>query len=83
MFLWVTVFLLVCIILTIIRIFLGPTAPDRLVGTDMLSNLVVFAMVMVGFAFNEVIYIDVAIVYALLSFVTTLFVAKYIGRGTF
>ena len=83
MFLWVTVFLLVCIILTIIRILLGPTAPDRLVGTDMLSNLVVFAMVMIGFAFNEVIYIDVAIVYALLSFVTTLFVAKYIGSGKF
>jgi len=83
MFLWVTVFLLVCIILTIIRILLGPTAADRLVGTDMLSNLVVFAMVMIGFAFNEVIYIDVAIVYALLSFVTTLFVAKYIGGGKF
>ncbi len=83
MFLWVTVFLLVCIILTIIRILLGPTATDRLVGTDMLSNLVVFAMVMIGFAFNEVIYIDVAIVYALLSFVTTLFVAKYIGGGKF
>ena len=36
-----------------------------------------------GVALNEVIYVDVAIVYALLSFVTTLFIAKYIEKGKF
>ena len=40
-------------------------------------------MVILGIAFNEVIYVDVAIVYALLSFVTTLFIAKYLEKGQF
>jgi len=40
-------------------------------------------MVILGAAFDQVTYIDVAIVYALLSFVTTLFVAKYIEKGEF
>jgi len=78
-----TIFLAVCILITILRIFLGPTPPDRLVGLDTLNTMVVVAMVILGIAFEEVIYIDVAIVYALLSFVTTLFIAKYIEKGTF
>ena len=78
-----TIFLAVCIFITILRIFLGPTSPDRLVGLDTLNTMVVVAMVILGIAFEEVIYIDVAIVYALLSFVTTLFIAKYIEKGTF
>lgn len=79
----VAVFLAFCIGITIMRIFLGPTPPDRLVGLDTLNTMVVVGMVILGVAFEEVIYIDVAIVYALLSFVTTLFIAKYIEKGTF
>lgn len=60
------------------RVFLGPTIPDRVVSLDTVNTLVVSTMVLLGAAFREVLYIDVAIVYALLSFVTTLFIAKYI-----
>ncbi len=83
MWLPVAIFLAVCIFIVLIRIFLGPTSPDRLVGLDTLNTLVVASMVILGAAFDQVTYIDVAIVYALLSFVTTLFVAKYIGKGEF
>lgn len=79
----VTLFLAVCIMVILIRIFLGPTPPDRLVGLDTLNTLIVVCMVILGAAFEEPIYIDVGIVYALLSFVTTLFVAKYIEKGKF
>ena len=67
----------------LIRLFLGPTPPDRLVGLDNINTIVIVSMVLLGTAFNESIYIDVAIVYALLSFVTTLFIAKYIEKGKF
>jgi len=79
----VAVFLSVCIAIIMIRVFLGPTPPDRLVGLDTLNTLIIVSMVVLGAAFNEVIYIDVAIVYALLSFVTTLFIAKYMEKGKF
>ncbi len=77
------VFLVVCIAIALVRVGMGPTVPDRVVGLDTINTIVVVAMVLFGAAFDEVIYIDVAIVYALLSFVTTLFIAKYIEKGRF
>lgn len=75
--------LLICVIMAVIRVVKGPTAPDRVVGLDTINTIVIVAMVIFGAALNEVIYIDVAIVYALLSFVTTLFIAKYLEGGDF
>jgi len=75
--------LLFCVIMAMIRVIRGPTAPDRIVGLDTINTIVIVSMVIFGAAFNEVIYIDVAIVYALLSFITTLFIAKYLEGGDF
>jgi len=66
-----------------IRILKGPTAPDRVVGLDTVNTIVIVSMIIFGAIYNEVIYIDVAIVYALLSFVSTLFIAKYLEGGEF
>ena len=75
--------LLLPIIIAIIRVVKGPTAPDRIVGLDTINTVVIVSMIIFGAAFNEVIYIDVAIVYALLSFISTLFIAKYLEGGEF
>ena len=83
MWLPVAVFLGICIIIALVRVFLGPTVPDRIVGLDTINTIVVVSMVVLGAAFEEVILVDVAIVYALLSFVATLFIAKYIEKGKF
>ena len=73
----------VCIVITVARIFMGPGAPTRLVAFDTTNTLVVASLVIVGMMFNHVIFIDVAIVYALLSFTMTLYVAKYIQGDKF
>jgi multicomponent Na+:H+ antiporter subunit F len=65
--------------LATIRLVLGPTAPDRVIALDTVNTLVIAAMVIFGVVFQEVIFVDVAIVYGLLSFVSTLYIAKYIG----
>ncbi len=44
-----------------------------------LNTLVVAAMIVLGVVFHQFIFIDVAIIYALLSFVGTLYIAKYLG----
>ena len=75
--------LLICVIMSIIRVARGPTAPDRIVGLDTINTIVISSMVIFGAAFGEVIYIDVAIVYALLSFISTLFIAKYLEGGDY
>jgi multicomponent Na+:H+ antiporter subunit F len=82
-FLFVVIALALCIILALIRVLRGPTAPDRVVGVDTINTMVIVGMVAFGIAYQEVIYIDVAIVYALLSFISTLFIAKYLEGGEF
>ncbi|MFO8110324.1 MAG: cation:proton antiporter [Thermoplasmata archaeon] len=66
------------ILISIMRIFLGPTAADRTVALDTINTLVVASMVGLGAATWETLFIDIAIVYAILSFVTTLYIAKYL-----
>ncbi len=73
--------LAVCIALALIRVGIGPTVPDRIVGLDTVNTIVVTSMVVLGAAFRQPVYLDVAIIYALLSFVTTLFIARYIEKG--
>jgi multicomponent Na+:H+ antiporter subunit F len=68
-------------IMAIIRIIKGPTAPDRVVGLDTINTIVIVSMVLFGVYVESVIYIDVAIVYAFLSFISTLFIAKYLEGG--
>ena len=75
--------MVVCIIIVVARIFIGPGAPTRLVAFDTTNTLVVASLVMAGMMFNHALFIDVAIVYALLSFTMTLYVAKYIGGSKF
>ncbi len=83
MWLPIAIFLAACILIILIRLAMGPTTPDRLVALDTLNTIIVVSMVILGMAFKEVIYVDVAIVYAMLSFITTLFIAKYIEKGKF
>jgi len=47
---------------------------------DTINIIVETTMILLSVAFKEAILIDVAIVYALLSFVGTLYIVKYLGR---
>ncbi|MFA5295103.1 MAG: monovalent cation/H+ antiporter complex subunit F [Methanoregulaceae archaeon] len=71
--------LVVLIGFCMVRLFLGPTPADRAVSVDTINTLTVAILIMLGVVFRQIIFIDVAIVYALLSFVSTLYIAKYLG----
>lgn len=73
-------FMAALILLALVRVVKGPTPADRVVGLDAINSLVVASMIVLGAAYEQIIFIDVAIIYALLSFVGTLFIAKYLGR---
>jgi len=78
---WFTVVLILVILvcLALVRLFLVPTAADRVVSLDTVNTLTVAVLILLGVAYQQIIFIDVAIVYALLSFVSTLYIAKYLG----
>ncbi len=77
-YLLVLLLLMLGIVFAVIRLIRGPTGPDRAVGLDTVNTIVIASMVLFGAATMQVIYIDVAIVYALLSYISTLFIAKYL-----
>jgi multicomponent Na+:H+ antiporter subunit F len=61
-----------------VRIWRGPTNADRMLALEVVNILVVTIMITLSLWFEQPVFIDVAIVYALLSFVGTLYVAKLI-----
>lgn len=63
------------------RLIAGPTKPDRAVALDTLNTLVVAVMVILAVINDSVVMVDVAIVYAALSFVGTIFIARFIEGG--
>jgi multicomponent Na+:H+ antiporter subunit F len=74
------VFILVALVcLAMVRLVRGPTPADRAVAVDTVNTLMVAVLILLGVVYQQIIFIDVAIVYALLSFVSTLFIAKFIG----
>lgn len=73
--------LLIFMLFAIIRAVLGPTIPDRAVALDIINTLVIAAMILLSAGYKSVIYVDVAIVYAILSYIGTLYIAKYLEGG--
>ena len=77
--LFTVLFMVALMLLAMVRLVKGPTSADRVVALDAINTLVVAAMIVLAVVFRQVIFVDVAIVYALLSFVGTLYIAKYLG----
>ena len=70
--------LLVFLFLSIIRTLKGPSSWDRLLGLNLISNKIILISIFFA-SLNELSYLlDFAIVYALLGFVGTVFIAYYI-----
>jgi multicomponent Na+:H+ antiporter subunit F len=78
-FFYAALILAILILISMIRLYLGPSISDRIVAVDAINTMTVAAMILLGVYYQQLIFIDVAIVYALLSFVSTLYIAKYLG----
>lgn len=70
--------LLVCCALCLYRIANGPTATDRMVAIDILGTVVVGFVAIITAVSGKTYLLDVALVWALVSFVGTLALAKYL-----
>lgn len=70
--------LLLCCGLCLYRIAHGPTAPDRVVAIDIIGTVVVGFVAIITAVSGEEYLLDVALVWALVSWVGTLALAKYL-----
>jgi len=77
-----TLFLLICFLLSLIRVFRGPTAADRSVATDIFGILVIGLCGIMAVFSGKDWYMDIAIAWALQSFIGVLALAKFLeGRN--
>ena len=75
--------LVLCSLLCVYRIGKGPSAPDRTVAIDILGTLVVGFCCLMALWTGQEYYMNIAIAWALISFVGTLALAKYLEGRTY
>lgn len=63
----------------LVRVAAGPTVFDRLVAVNMIGTKSILLLVVAGFVFGRVeLFVDLAVAYALLSFVGVVAAGKYL-----
>ena len=74
--------LFICSFLCLYRIGRGPTAPDRTVAIDILGIIIVGFCAVLSLVDETDFYLNVALAWALLSFIGTIALSKYLeGRN--
>ena len=72
---------LLAMIMAGVRFVMGPTTVDRVIALDVLTVVSLPLMGLIAHLAGRSIYLDVALVYGLLSFVGVLAVARYLDGG--
>ena len=65
----------------VLRLVLGPTVIDRIAAVDMLTIISLSTISLYALVADRFIYLDVALVYGVLSFLAVVAVARYLDRG--
>jgi multicomponent Na+:H+ antiporter subunit F len=78
----VTLFLAFLIVLSIYRALVGPTVSDRIIAINLMTTLVIAIIVLLAYYFDQPSFIDVAILYAMIGFLMTVAVVKYLEKGS-
>ncbi len=68
-------------VLAFYRVVIGPSAADRTVGLDGMTIIAISFIAFLAVIADRIIYIDVALVYGLVSFLGVVAVARYLERG--
>ena len=68
--------LMLAIGLSALRLFRGPTTPDRVAAADTLAVITTAGLAGLASIFNNPIYLDIALVYGTLAFVGTVAIAR-------
>ena len=79
-FLMAILTLITLIMVAIIRLAISKNLPEKVVVLDTINTIIITTMILLSAAFKTLIYIDVAIAYALLSFIGTLYISRYLGE---
>ena len=78
---WVTGAMTLAVLLSLYRLLRGPALADRILALDTMYVNTIALLVLAGLRRDNALYVEAALVIALLGFVGTVALAKYALRG--
>lgn len=74
----VYVLLSISLLVSLVRVIIGPSLPDRVVALDLISFVVISLIATYTISSGHPVYLDVAIVLALVAFLGTIAFARFV-----
>ena len=74
------VFISLSILLAFVRVYIGPDLADRVLGLDMMTVIIVSFCGLYAISSDDPVFLDIAIVMALIGFLATVALARYAER---
>jgi multicomponent Na+:H+ antiporter subunit F len=75
------ILMLLGILMSLIRFIKGPDITDRVISYDVMTVISISIISLISHFSGRIIYLDVALVYGLLSFLSVVVIGRYIERG--
>ena len=72
--------LFLMVLVTLLRLFIGPSIWDRLLCLNMIASKVLAAIVLLSWLLKLNYLLDIALIYAVLGFLSTILIARFIER---
>ncbi|MBD3609305.1 MAG: pH regulation protein F [Gammaproteobacteria bacterium] len=73
--------LLIAMMMTLIRAILGPSIFDRVLAVNAFGTKIVLFLGVIGFLTERPDFLDIALLYALINFITTLAILRFFESG--
>ncbi|MBN2585657.1 MAG: hypothetical protein JXR55_00040 [Candidatus Fermentibacteraceae bacterium] len=74
---WTIRFLVVSIVVSMVRVVIGPTVADRMIGLNLVAAQTLALLVLISVSMQRTILLDVALVYDIFGFVGILVMTRY------
>lgn len=74
----VYVLLSLSLLISLVRVIIGPSLPDRVVALDLIAFVVISLIATYAISSGHPVYLDVAIVLALVAFLGTIAFARFV-----
>ena len=81
MFVAASLGILLTMVLVLLRAFMGPTVYDRILAINSFGTKTVLIIAVFGYLTDRPDFLDIALVYALINFVSVVAVLKYFEYG--
>lgn len=78
---WIAGAFVLAMLLSAWRLFVGPGLPDRILALDTLTVNALALLVLLGIWLDTQLYFEVALLIALLGFIGTVVLSKFVVRG--